>query len=484
MNPLEIVHFIEELIRSEAKVIAFFAVGVLGTLVTTYSLRRWVFHTKDAEKELSKKETEIARKESDLLRQEAKIGGLERKLDAVHEQVESERGEREREKKASQERITALSASCEELTDGLVDQTAQAKIATAQLEQTGNDFDLYKRKVLTVVRSYKQQVASLSEQMRRVEQQEGRFWEAPVQTTIPPFRPADAMSAAIIAVTNLKGGVGKTSLTANIAATYWHMGKRVLVIDLDHQTSLTSLCLTIEQINDLRPGAGKFVNNLLRASANHATVAWDNLTRINDLGAFILAASKELADVEEHVKAKWLLNAAGFDSRYLLRAALHDPVIQDRFDVILLDCPPRPSTCLINALTCSDYVLIPAQLDRTSTETVPYLLDWLRKLREKKVCPDLSILGVVANRAFPRRKLISRERAVWSELADKCKQAWGEPVYHFDRFIPNSTLFAEAAATKTFAAHHPKLEPIFSALVAELQERKAHHESKRVAAVS
>ena len=142
------------------------------------------------------------------------------------------------------------------------------------------------------------------------------------------------------------------------------------------------------------------------------------------------------------------------------------------------------TTKSINALTCCDYTLIPALLDRTSTEAVPRLLVLLKRLIEMKVCPDLSILGVVGNRAYPRPKLISRERAVWEDLIEKCKTVWGEPIYHFDRFVPTSAQFAEAASMRVFAAHHPDLEPVFLDLVNEIQQRKADHESSRIAAVS
>jgi cellulose biosynthesis protein BcsQ len=326
----------------------------------------------------------------------------------------------------------------------------------------------------------------LTDQIKKIDKLEGRIWESPLRDGVPAFRPTNGESPAIIAIANLKGGVGKTTLTANIGATYRRMGKRVLVVDLDHQTSLTGLCLNGEQIMDLRVGDGKYVSNVLEASANHASIAWNNLVALSQPDAFILAANKELADVEEQVKAHWLLHDDTPDSRYLLRAALHDRMIQERFDVILLDCPPRPSTCLINALTCCDFVLIPAKPDRPSTDTVPYLLAWLRKLKAQGICPDLKILGLVANMAYPRNKdcLISRERVVWNDVQSKCAQEWDERVHAFARFVPNSTQFAEAAAAREFAADHPKLESIFDDLVNELEEQRAHHASPSAAAVS
>jgi len=491
MNPLELFHFLQAILRNEAEVIAAFLVGVALTIVAAYMVRRWVFHRHDAQADIAMKDLEIARKEAEIARKDAdninllkKMEAEQRRSESFSKQLESGNEEHQREKTRLQEKISGLSKQCETLKKGHHNAGTKTDTLQLQLEQTNKEFELYKRKAVHVVTSYKKQVMSLTDQMKQIEQQEGRFWESPVRTTIPPFRPLGVKSAAIVAVTNLKGGVGKTSLTANLGATFWQMGKRVLVVDLDHQASLTFLCLANEQVSDLRQGGGRYLQNVLKAKANHADVAWNNLTRINDRGAYILAASEDLIDVEDHVKAHWLLHPDDFDPRYLLRSALHHPSIQQRFDIILLDCPPRLTTASINALTCSDYALIPALLDRTSTEAVPRLLVLLKRLKEKQVCPNLSILGVLGNRAYPRPKLISRERAVWEDLIEKCKNTWDEPVYHFDRFIPTSAQFAEAATMRVFAAHHANLEPIFIDLVNELQQRKAHHESSRTAAVS
>ena len=490
MNPLEIVHFLEELIRSETKVIAFSVVSVGITLGAVYILRKWVFPKGDSEKESALKNAEIARKDADIARKDSEIGNLERKLEdrerkiAAGEQLlEQAEHRHQREKSAFQQQNAELSKACEDLKDENVELASNTASARLKVEQSKKDYDLFYRRAVTAVTKYKVRAQALEGQINQIEQKEGRFWESPVGSA-PPFRTLNPTNATIIAVTNLKGGVGKTSLTANIAATYWKMGKRVLVVDLDHQASLTFLCLSPEQIKDLAPGGGKFVQNVLKASANHAAAAWNNLMPINSHGSCILAASEELITIEEQVKARWLLNPNGFDLRFILRAALHDSMIQERFDIILLDCPPRLTPASINAMTCSDFVLIPALLDRTSTEAVPRLLNWLRGLKNQGVSSDLSVLGVVGNRAHSRTKLSIREKNVWTELQVTCNDIWGTSVPHFETHVPTSAQFAEAAAKREFAAFHPKLEKIFTKLVAEIEKRRVQHESSRVTAAS
>lgn len=487
MNPIEIVHFIEELIRSEAKVIAFSVASIVVTLVVLYAIRKWILPQPDSVKlqaEIDRKDAEIARKDSKIQDGEYKLEDRDRKIAELKNQVDATESRYRSDRDAMKEQIDQLSKACESLKDEGIDLASKAETTRLQLEKAKADLDLLNRKAVTTVRGYKDKVAALTLQMEQVEKQDGRFWESPVKATIPLFRKLADKSAPIIAVTNLKGGVGKTTLTANLAATYWEMGKRVLIVDLDHQASLTFLCLSHQQIADIRHGAGRYVDNLLKARNNHSDIAWNNLARINDHDAHILAAREELTNVEDHIKAHWLLHQSEYDLRYVLRSALHHPSIQQRFDIILIDCPPRLTPASINALTCADYALIPVSLDRPSTEAVPRQLALMRQLKEKQICPNLEILGVVGNRAFRRSQLTTRETNAWENLKVGCDQNWPSGMYRFARFIPMSAQFAEAAANRTMAACCTDLEPIFTSLVIEIEERRAHYESHGTATVS
>ena len=80
-------------------------------------------------------------------------------------------------------------------------------------------------------------------------------------------------------------------------------------------------------------------------------------------------------------------------------------------DVILIDCPPRLTAGSINALAASDYVLIPVLLEEDSAAAVPRMIAWLKRFQSAS-CADLNILGVVGNRAYPRKNLIARQAVV------------------------------------------------------------------------
>jgi cellulose biosynthesis protein BcsQ/uncharacterized membrane-anchored protein YhcB (DUF1043 family) len=330
--------------------------------------------------------------------------------------------------------------------------------------------------------SLQEQVADLTEQMECFANFDGKLWERPIVGSIPRFQPLAERKVPIIAVANLKGGVGKTTLTASLGAVLWQKGYRVLLVDLDYQGSLTSLCLSGQQISDLRR-RGRLVESFFRKAHDSTPDEFlDYADRIQTTQGRLVAADEELGDVEMQLMARWFLKTSSKDVRYLLRQALHSSKIVEEVDIVLLDCPPRLTTSCINALAASDFVLVPVLLDLTSAEAVPRLLKSLRKLRAV-ACPDLSLLGVLGNRAFPRQELIDRENQTWQDLPAKCLDAWGESVYHFTTIIRQDSKFAEAATRQRFAALDPKLQATFLDLLSELKRRIPLHESRRTAVV-
>jgi chromosome partitioning protein len=287
--------------------------------------------------------------------------------------------------------------------------------------------------------------------------------------------------AAIVALANLKGGVGKTTLAANLGAILARE-KRVLLVDLDYQGSLTSLCLPPEQIQEIRR-RGEFGDRVLQSPA----VDLDEFLRCCHVvpdrpGLRLVAADEALADVENRAMAQWLLHPECGDVRHILRAYLHAPEVIQDYDYVLLDCPPRLTTACINAFAAADFVLIPVIPDQTSAEAVPRQLQSLKNL-QRVLCPRLEVLGLVANRTSPREQLVQREQAIWDSLRRRCEDPWGEEVYQFRTVIRQKGAFAEAARANRFAAFYPDVEPMFRDLARELIQRIAVHERQQRAGV-
>lgn|GEM_PF-853274 len=308
--------------------------------------------------------------------------------------------------------------------------------------------------------------------LEKITQLDGNAWRARPEGEVPAFRPLVHGAAPIVAVVNLKGGVGKTTLTANLAATWFRSGKRVLAIDLDYQNSLTHLCLPHSTAMDLRRRQHGIEHLLADPDATAADLVKAAEQIDGSLGQ-IVATSESLTDVESDILTRWLLRQTDDDVRFRLRRLLHEEQVQKEYDYILLDCPPRLSAACINALACADFVLVPVLLDALSSDAVPRLLGWLRMLKHNAgLCPELRVLGLVANKVrYYRGNLVSAQQPVWDNLPGRCVGPWGEAVHRFTATIPLSSQFGVAANNHEFAADGSDVSPHFLDLAQEISQR-------------
>ena len=180
---------------------------------------------------------------------------------------------------------------------------------------------------------------------------------------------------SIIALANQKGGVGKTTSTMNLAYSLAQHGQKVLVVDMDPQSSLTIY----------------FGHDPRTLEAQQQTIYWALMhdKEIRDIiipgNPAILTSSIQLASAEPELVTLW-------DSATVLRDKLID--IKDEFNIILIDCPPSLTLLTINALATADYVLIPVKTDYLSIMGIPLLLDTVEKLK-KRTNTRLGIFGVL-----------------------------------------------------------------------------------------
>jgi chromosome partitioning protein len=201
--------------------------------------------------------------------------------------------------------------------------------------------------------------------------------------------------AKIVTVGNLKGGVGKTTLAANLAAYISETKKRpVLLIDLDFQASLTNmLLLAIE-----REGTTESITPLLADDANLSSVVMNTVHLTPKLSqGWIVPSGYDLSRRENQMLLEELTqNSANIDVRYRLANALLLPEVREKYDAIILDMPPRMSVAAVNALVASHYLLVPTVLDRQSTEAISQFLTMMKGIKSD-LSLDLAVLGIVAN---------------------------------------------------------------------------------------
>lgn len=230
---------------------------------------------------------------------------------------------------------------------------------------------------------------------------------------------------AVISILNQKGGVGKTTTAVNLGAYLAKAGKSVLLVDLDPQGNATSgLGIDKQSLNE----------TLYDALFNHQT-APSILQETGISGLQILPSNNNLAGAEVQL-------VSSLQRELQLRQMLE----QFNHDIILIDCPPSLGLLTINALSASDFVVIPVQTEYYALEGLGQLLSVIQRVKEA-INPGLEILGVLLT-MFDSRTSLS------DQVMAEVRKHFGEKV--FSTVIPRNVRLAEAPSFGQPISEHDK----------------------------
>lgn len=238
----------------------------------------------------------------------------------------------------------------------------------------------------------------------------------------------------VIAITNQKGGVGKTTTTVNLGVGLAKDGHRVLLIDADPQGSLT-VSLGIKDPDEL----DESLATVMTASIEDMQLPPETGIIQHNEGVDLMPSNIELSGIETG-----LFNT--MSREFVLRNYINS--VKQEYDYILIDCMPSLGMMTINALVAADSVIIPSQPNFLSTKGLNLLLRSISKVK-RSINPNLSVEGILLTMVDSRTNNAK-------DIISSLRQSVGQNIRVFDTEIPHSVRAAESALAGVSIFTHDK----------------------------
>jgi chromosome partitioning protein len=215
------------------------------------------------------------------------------------------------------------------------------------------------------------------------------FWSRVPSSRPESYQTAIRDSIPILLFANQKGGVGKTTLSANLAAVFADRGEKVLVVDLDYQGSLTSLMRAQANAQGEAPST---VDLLLSDSL---PLHWPQIAikHVSE-NLHYISCWYTFEKLERNLEYRWVLDDTEDDIRFRLARALLSAEVQRNYDRVIVDAPPRMTTGFLNGFCSATHLFVPTVVDHVSAIAVGTFAGRFRELRSA-LNPQIEFAGIV-----------------------------------------------------------------------------------------